>query len=235
MIRQIFFAATLALAACATAPTPQQKGERLMAQMKTASGGSALDGPMGFHETGTALRDGMPVTYQTWGDLHSLHTRSEMTMGGATLTSGFDGKVAWSQGPDGKVQIDTSDEGLAGARLGAYLTVGGYFYPDRFPARFDFAGTRSANGKSYDVVTATPVGAQPVDFWLDHETHLLQRISGMDGATPFEGDVGRYEAVDGAMIGFELHQKQGDHRMDMTLTHYVFEPVPFERFAPPAQ
>ena len=235
MIRRMFFAAVLALGACATAPTPQQEGERLMALLKVASGGAALDAPAGFHEAGIALRDGMPVTYETWGDLHALRTRSEMTIGGTTRTSGFDGKVAWAMGPDGKAAIDTSEEGLAGARLSAYLTVGGYFYPDRFPARFDHAGTRSSNGKIYDVVTATPVGAPSVDFWLDPDTHLLQRISGMDGATPFEGDVGRYETIDGAMIGFELHQKQGEHRMDMTLMHYVFEAVPFERFAPPAQ
>lgn len=236
MIRHML-ASTLviAAAACATAPTAEQEGARLMAQMKAASGGAALDSPSGFHETGTALRDGMPVTYETWGDLRSLRTRSEMTMGGATLTSGFDGKASWSMGPDGQVAIDTSEEGVSSARLGAYLTVGGYFYPDRFPARFVYAGTRSANDKTYDVVTATPGGTQPVDFWLDRDTHLLQRISGMDGATPFEGDVGRYETIDGAMIGFELHQKQGDHRMDMTLTHYVFEPVPAQQFAPPVR
>lgn len=223
------------VAACAITPNAEQEGARLMTLMKVASGGAALDGPTGFHEIGTALRDGMPATYETWGDLRSLKSASKQSIGGMTMSSGFDGKVSWSVGPDGAPRLDVSAEGLMSARLGTYLTIGGYFYPDRFPASFVYSGAQMANGQTYDVVTVTPVGSVFVDLWLDRESHLLKRISGMDGATPFSGNVTRYEKVDGAMIGYELQQKQGEHTLALTLTGYKFETVAPERFAPPVQ
>ena len=227
--------AVVSLSACATLPAAEQEGARLMALMKTASGGAALDTPAGFYEAGTALRDGAPAAYETWGDLRTLKSASRQTFGGATLSSGFDGKTSWSIDPSGAVTVDASPEGVADARLGAYLTVGAYFYPDRFPARFEYAGDRSANGKTYNVVTVTPEGSPSVDLWLDTQTHLLQRISGMDRGTPFYGDVKRYETIDGAKIGFELHQTIGEHQLQLMLKTYRFEAVPAERFAPPAQ
>ena len=81
-------------------PDAEQEGARLMALMKVASGGAALDGPAGFHETGTALRDGMPATYETWGDLRSLKSASKQSIGGMTMSSGFDGTgfvVRWAR------------------------------------------------------------------------------------------------------------------------------------------
>jgi hypothetical protein len=234
-MRRTFLTAALFLAACTNNPNSQQEGARLMALMKVASGGAALDKPSGFHETGTALRDGMAATYETWGDLRSLKSVSHNKVGDMTMASGFDGSTSWSMGPGGEVEIDTSATGVSGARLGTYLTTAAYFYPDRFPARFEYAGPKEAEGETYDVITVTPEGSTPVDLWLDRSTHLLERISGMDGDTPFSGRVVRYEAVDGALIAFELHQKQGEHALELKLTSYAFETIPPERFAPPAQ
>lgn len=204
-----------------------------MALLKIASGGNALDTPVGFHETGTALRDGMPATYETWGDLRSLKSMSRQTVGGLTMSSGFDGQTAWSVAPDGKVQADTSANGVSEARLGTYLTIAAYLYPDRFPARFTYAGLKEAEGETYDIVTVTPEGSPPIDLWLDRSTHLLERLSGMDSGLPFSGKVISYRTVDGAAIAFELHQQMGEHRLELKLSTYAFEPVPPERFAPP--
>ena len=225
----------VAAAACAITPTAEQEGARLMAEMKVASGGAALDVPLGFHETGTAMRDGMPATYETWGDLRSLKSASRQSVGGMTMSSGFDGQTSWSVGPDGKLQTDNSETGVSEARLGTYLTIAAYFYPDRFPARFDYAGLKEAEGETYDVVTVTPEGSPSIDLWLDRTSHLLERISGTDGGLPFSGKVVSYKTIDGAAIAFELHQKMGEHRLELKLSTYSFEAVPPERFAPPPQ
>jgi hypothetical protein len=153
--------------------------------------------------------------------------------GGSTGAGGFDGRVAWSVGPDGAAHTDTTHEGLAAARLGTYLTIGGYFYPDRFPARFEYRGQREADGKPYDVVTVTPADSLPADLWLDAATHRLQRVSGMEGAVAFTGVVDRYQIVDGVWIAFALTQTEGSRQRVQTLTSFVFEPVPAERFSPP--
>ena len=204
-----------------------------MAQMKAASGGAAIDRPAGFHETGTVAFDGTPGTYEVWADLRALRSATTHTIAGRTRSSGFDGRRTWSVGPDGVVTTDDSPQGVASARLGTYLTIGAYFYPERFPARFDYRGRREADGKEFDVVTVTPAESPAADLWLDLETHRLSRISGSDGTTSFTGAVERYEVVDGVWVPFVLSQTQGAHRIQQELTSVVFESVPAERFAPP--
>ncbi|HVY89700.1 MAG TPA: hypothetical protein VG942_12575 [Hyphomonadaceae bacterium] len=225
----------LALSGCISDLPPDVSGPRIIAELKAASGGAALDQPSGFHETGTLIRDGKPATYETWGDFKTMKTVSTMTVDGHAMTNGYDGNSTWATDPSGAVRTDASPQALASARLGAYLTIGGYFYPDRFPARFVYDGPREWDYKTFDVVTVTPEGALPVDLWIDRTTHLLQRVSGEDGAESFYAGVLRYKVIDGVQIPFELAQVQGSSRIQQTLTSYTFETVPPEKFAPPAR
>ena len=227
-------AAALLVSTGAKTPSAEEQGARLMAQLKAASGGSALEAPAGFHETGAVVRDGVAGTYEVWADLRALRSVATHSLGGHTRTGGFDGRVAWAVGPDGAVRTDSSPGGLASARLGTYLTIFGFFYPDRFPARFEYRGRREADGAAYDVVTATPQDGLPADLWLDVRTHRLQRITGTDGETKFEGIVKRHEVVDGIWVPFELSQTEGAHRMTQEVKSLTYGPVPPERFAPPA-
>lgn len=205
-----------------------------MAQLRMASGGAAWDAPVGYHETGVVVAGGETSTYETWGDYRSLRWASAHTRSGQTSRSGFDGTAAWSAGPDGVVRVDTSPKALAEARLGAYLSNLGYYFPDRFPARFEHTGRRGADGKTYDTVRVTPKESVPIDLWLDAETHRLQRLSGMDGATPFRGVVDRYEVIKGAWVPYAIRQFVGDQEIVQTLTSIEFVEPPAERLARPA-
>lgn len=233
-MKHAWLVALAVMAAGCTTPSrdPHAEGARLMAELRQASGGAALDRPNGFHETGTVVMGEQSSTYDTWGDLRALRWVGVRTIGGQTFTKGFDGERAWRVGPNG-VQVDTSPRGLADARLETYLTIGGFLYPDRFPADFVYKGRQTAGGVSYDVVTVTPRDATPIDLWLDVRTHLLRRASGMDGDTPFEGVILRYQVVDGVQVGYELHQSEGGREMAQALTSYAFVDVPPQRFSPP--
>lgn len=223
-----------ALASCATLPSAEQQGIRLMAQLKEASGGALLDAPRSFRETGAVVRGDVRSTYETWGDFWTLRSVSRTERGGQSFTRGFDGRVAWSAGPDGNVETDSSPAGLASARLSTYLTNAAYFYPDRFPAEFVYRGRRETEGVAFDVVSVTPEGGGSVDLWLDVRNHRLQRITGIDGGTSFAGVVERYEVFDGAWIPVAITQTIDGQTMAHTVTSYEFTAVPDARFAPPA-
>ena len=55
----------------------------------------------------------------------------------------------------------------------AYLTTFGFFFPGRFPASFEYKGTRTEGAVTYDIVEATPAGLPEADIWIDHHTHLI--------------------------------------------------------------
>jgi len=215
------------------APNAPDKAASLVRELKEASGGAALDRPDGFHETGTLVRDGQAGVYEYWGDLRTLRSLGSHTIAGQTSIGGFDGQQAWSVDPNGKVLIDASPKGLRAARLGAYVSIGGYFYPDRFPAVFTYHGRRRHAGSVYDVVAVTPKDGDTAELWLDGKNHRLMRISAQADGVQTSGDILRYQVVDGTWIGFALRQNEGGHQMTQQLVRYVYGPVDAAKFSPP--
>lgn len=228
--------AVVAIAVATAASGAQSRPDKavsLVRELKEASGGAALDRPDGFHESGTVTRDGRAGVYEYWGDLRSLRSLGSHTIAGQTSVGGFDGKQAWSVDPNGKVLIDASPKGVSAARLGTYVSIGGYFYPDRFPAAFSYQGRRRHAGCVYDVVAVTPKDGDTAELWLDAKTHRLMRISAQADGVQTSGDILRYQVVDGTWIGFALRQNEGGHQMTQQLVRYVYGPVDAAKFSPP--
>jgi len=240
MIRRglIVLVATM-ICACATAPPdPMAQGARLMAQFREASGGARLDALTTYHSSGKRVRDGrINGTFDAWGDFRTMANTTVETFDGVTATGGYDGKVAWGLGPDGKARINSNPQSLPGARLGAYLNTLGYLFPDRFPATFEYLGQQIADGKTYDVIRATPQGALSVELWLNPKTHLMDRLVGSNGRATFIGQVEGYQAVDGVKVmrrGLQTMEAGAEtHTETQDIETFRFEPVPPERLRPP--
>ena len=205
----------------------------VIAAAKEATGGPALDKPQMFHERGVMTRDGKAGTYETYGDLTTLRSRGTRSFDGQTVGGGFDGQVAWRLMPDGSVQTVTDAATLRGERLGTWLTVSGYLYPNRFPAEFRYLGRRTHDGHSYEVVAATPKDADSADLWFDAETHRLGHIEATAAGSTVVGDVGDYRLVDGTWVGFALNMVDSGHQIRLKLESFVYEPKDETRLAMP--
>lgn len=216
----------------ATAVTTDARAIRLMAQLREASGAGNLDRHDAFHETGTVIRDGHAGTYEMYGDLHALRTAGVHTIDGVFGAGGYDGVAAWRAGPDGKAAFNNSPEAIRQARSDAYLTLGGYYWPDRFPATFTSVGRRTSNNRSYDVVRVTPVGGEPTDLWLDVRRHHLGRITVPSRSDAASADVLAERRIDGVVVGFKSHQREAGHDMVQTLATYDFVPLDLGRLTP---
>jgi hypothetical protein len=232
-------AAAAIVTACATLPAdPARQAAEVMAQAKAAAGGARLDRVTTFHDRGARVRDGtLNGTYEEWGDYRTMAYTVVETFGGVTTSGGFDGKVGWSRGPDGKVRLIEDPRQLMGTKLSGYLDVQGYFFPDRFPARFAYAGAREIDGKPCDVVTVTPKDGIPIDLWFDRKTHLLRRLTGRQGPVAIQGDIRERQTVEGIILmrtGLQtMTTPSGAHTESQQVESYVFGAVPPERLAPP--
>ena len=209
---------------------PDPRADTLMAQYRAASGGPALDRHVAFHETGTIVRDGHAGTYEMYGDLHTLRTAGVHTIDGKYGAGGFDGVTAWRIGPDGKVTHSTDPAELRGARTDAYITLSAFNWPDRFPARFAYVGSKTYKARAFEVVRVTPDGGDPVDLWLGAKTHRLERMTA-EGAEPAYADVLENRTIDGVVIGFKNVQVEKDHTMLQTLATFDFVPLEPARLA----
>ncbi|HEX3942601.1 MAG TPA: hypothetical protein VHW69_00800 [Rhizomicrobium sp.] len=235
MLATISLASLLALSAHAqpSTNTSDPKARALMAALRVASGGKALDKHDAFHETGTIIRDGKAGTYEMYGGLHALRTAGIHTLEGKVGGGGFDGTTAWHFGPDGKVMKSTNVKEVANARSDAYFTLGAYNWPERFPATFRYLGSLSYQSKLYDVVEVTPEGATPADLWLDKKTHRIARVTVTDGHDSASIEIWDYRPVEGTRIGFRNYQVEGPSKMTQSLATFDYVPLDPKRLDPP--
>jgi len=227
-------ALALIAGAAQAAPASDPQALRLMQQCKAATGGSALDLPEAFRETGAIDHGGRVDPYETFGDLHSLRYASQHSMDGKQLRAGFDGVTVWNVGLDGQVLIARDAPTLRGERLGTWMTLSGYLYPDRFPASYQYIGRRRLRGRPYDVVLATPADADPVQLWLDPTTH---RVAHIDAATKdgrIVGDISDYRLVSGTWVGFAIDVLQAGQLTHLRIGSFSYIPLSQAQLAPPA-
>jgi hypothetical protein len=184
----------LLVAECNSA-TSDERGLQIVSMAKAASGGAAWDRLEIMHDAGRViLETGEVLRYEHWGDLRTLSTRAGS--GGGDMI--FDGRVAYkcqSASCDSPTKLDSVE-----MRSAAYLTSFGFFFPARFPAAFQYKGTRADGGVLYDVVEISPTGLASVDIWINHDSHLLSRTVFADGR--FRSDLSDYRKVSGVMVPF---------------------------------
>ena len=220
---------TLSLLA-APAPSPERA---LLAEMKAACGGAAWDRVQGWHETGRAeLPGGQTIPYEAWHDIRTLRTTYAQQAGPTMISlSGYDGTQLWRAAPGGQVER-TSDPAVLRRKVrDFYVSSFAFFFPDRFPATFALLGTRSHEGRDYDVLQITPANADSVELWVNRQTHRIGRI-----VAPGESaELSDYRDFDGLCTATTGRQGDGDpaHTIVLHVERVELGPIPADRFAPP--
>ncbi|HEX8643625.1 MAG TPA: hypothetical protein VF702_06895 [Allosphingosinicella sp.] len=206
----------------------------LVAEMKAACGGAAWDRVQGWHETGTVDLPGRPgVPYEIWHDMRTLKTRMENRVAGRLVRQfGYYGTGYW-QIAGGEAEFGSDAARLRRYRRDAYLSSSGWYFPARFPAAMEIAGTRIVDGKPHDVLRISPDDADSFELWVDRTTHRVRRIvAGSEYA-----DLSDYRTFpSGVCSATTGRQGDGDPAHDIVLHVQTIEtdaPIPAAVFVPP--
>lgn len=162
------------------ARAPVTKAEAVIAAAKRATGGVAWDRPQGCVEVGTH-GDGA-VTYRTRFSLRDYGMRVDSERGGRKRSMGFNGRARWQSAGDGKVNILSDPASLEEGTVTNYLSISGFFFPDRFPARSRYVRAATVGDRKFDVLEITPRGGRSLEVWFDARTHLIQRVVDTHGS-----------------------------------------------------
>lgn len=199
----VLLAATLLAATLLAAPAARaDDATALFARYKEASGGAHWDTAKSVEIEGVLRAGGLDGRYRSIQDLLRGRSASQYRLGPIEGADGYDGQAGWSRDPGGEVAVLDAAEARRRASSQAWLDAHGYWYPERHAARWERPETREAEGRRYEVVTATPDGGDPVGLWFDPQTHLLVRTvqrQGLDTATTVFDD---WRAVDGLRLPF---------------------------------
>ncbi|GGI67049.1 hypothetical protein GCM10007973_00180 [Polymorphobacter multimanifer] len=199
-IAALLFASSLASAGNARAPAP--KAEAIVAAAKLATGGAAWDKLQGCIEEGT--HDDGAVSYRTRFSLRDYGMRIDSERSGQQRSMGFNGKVRWQSTADGKVDIVSDPAAIKEATLTNYLSINGFFFPDRFPATFKYLRSAEEGGKSFDVVEISPKGGRALEVWFNGRSHLIGRVVDTYGSPAVRVEASDYRKVDGLTVAYKL-------------------------------
>ncbi len=177
--------------------------EAIVAASKAATGGAAWDKHQGCTERGTH-GDGA-IAYLTRFSLRDYGMRTDSERGGNMRSRGFDGKASWQVEGPGKAESKADPAALREAILTNYLSVNGFFFPDRFPARLAYVRMATEGSRRFDVIRMTPEGGRPLEAWFDRRTHLIQRVVDAQGEPPVRVEASDYRrTADGLMVAYRL-------------------------------
>lgn len=232
----------LVLMFCATHAAATDAGA-VFARYKEASGAAHWDAINSQKSTGTLAVGGLAGDFEAITDTRSGRSSSHYKLGSVEGAQGFDGSVGWSRDPGGEVTQLDAPEAKRSAATQAWLDAHGYWYPARLPAQIGKPESRERDGRSYEVIVATPRGGDPLTLWFDAQSHLLTLVEqkqGQDLATTRFDD---WREVDGLRLPFhftiDLSDSSGHvdsrNRTEARITRYVANAVISDAdFAKPA-
>ena len=218
-------------------PAEPPTAEGLIAAAKEATGGTAWDKIVTWHEKGAGTAGGLDGSYEDWMDLPSLHNSTQYVIGPMSGGAGWDGKQVWTTDSSGEVRIEASEEAVADAMQDAYRSAYALFFPGRVAATAAYAGTRHAEGTTYDAVKLTPQNADPFEVWFDPATHRIAREVQLTGDQPHTFIFSDYAPFGGIWAPRKtIMRVAGDPKFDIvfqTSSIVLGGPEEISRYAPP--
>lgn len=197
-----FAALVLSLAGGSAAPTPTST-KTLLDGLRKAMLSEPLASIVSLHSVGSIEIVGIHGRAQEWDDLRGVRFTTAQNAGALSGASGWDGKVAWTQDYGGLVTIDGGVAGELQAIDQAYLANLRYLRPDAGGATVIYAGARTADDKSYDVLAVTPPHGSEIDLWIDPRSRLIARETETIGIVTATTTLSSYRRVDGILYPFE--------------------------------
>jgi hypothetical protein len=198
--------------------TPRPDPIAILAAAKAASGGSAWDALRTQHSTVTINTAGVRGTAERWADIYTGRSLIKYSIGPVSGAAGYDGKTAWSQDGSGQSRVESSDVARELAVNASYRDKLAFWFPDRAPAQITFIDRIASEGAQFDVIGIVPDGGRPFQFWINSDTHLIERLvehEAIDTRTEYLMDL---RDIEGVKVPYRVRATRGDPRQDEVVT-----------------
>jgi hypothetical protein len=162
------------------ATLPATQPDAVLASARAAAG--ATEGRYtGFIvQSGFERASGLSGHWSRVVDLDTGRTRATSRFGLFSTTEVWDGQSDWRQDMSGGVHPINSEFMRAVHITDSWLAQFGYLRRDALGAAIKELGDRTVDGRTFDVIQATPQYGQPVELWFDgNSKHLARTVQVM--------------------------------------------------------
>lgn len=190
------------------------------ASMRTASGGERWDQVGEIRVEASCDESGLQGTHRSYRDTRRGRFVVQSDVGVNKGNTGFDGNEHWMLDEKGLVTVLDSAAALRQTATDAYLARNGWFASATTdPATMNFLGESHERGRRFQRIRVTPARGDPVEAWIDADSHLLARLSrrGDDGHT-YTTSYADYRTVQGLRLPFSERDSDGDPSYDSQRT-----------------
>ena len=216
LVAMLALGSTFSVAQNAASPRPDPVA--ILSAAKAASGGAAWDALRTQHSNVTIGTAGVKGTAERWSDISTGRSYIKYSIGPITGAAGYDGKVGWSQDSSGQARTETSAAARELAVNAAYRDKLAFWYPDRGPAQISFVDRVTEDGAQFDVIGILPEGGRPFQFWINTDTHLIERLVEREAQVTRTEFLMDLHDVEGVKIPFRVRATRGDPREDEVIT-----------------
>src|SRR5580698_5068683 len=197
----------------------------LISQSGAALHVDALSSMKVIHAKGSVVASGLKGSGDDWNEMGGLRDAalfSTPPLGGG---SGWDGDENWNLDQTGLVIVDGSVLGRSSAINQAYVGNYDLWTPRYGGATVTWGGSKSQEGKNYDVLTVTPPNSSvPIDVWFDKVTHLP--VTAVQSAGPVVTTItmADFRPVQGLMIPHRVDTSNMNGITSFTVTSVEVDP-----------
>jgi aspartyl protease/PDZ domain-containing protein len=149
--------------------------EALCARARQVSGGNAWDKVSALAFSGSENSAGMQGNVRGVDDIKTGRIRRDSDFRVIKLAEVWDSRHHWRQDMSGGVHALNSEFALRANATDEWMARRAYLKPDAENARLGPVELRHDGQANYRILTATPLGGQPVELWFDEATGYLAR------------------------------------------------------------
>jgi membrane-associated protease RseP (regulator of RpoE activity) len=158
-----------------------------------------------IHAEGSVVSAGLSGSGDNWNEMGSMRQASLFSTPPLGGGSGWDGNENWNLDQTGLVIVDGSKLGRSNAINQAYFYNYDLWTPSYGNATVTWGGSKTDQGKSYDVLSVTPPKSSlPVDVWFDRATHLPVKAVQTAGPMVTIMTMDDFRPVHGLMIPYRV-------------------------------
>src|SRR5579862_8305159 len=198
---------------------------KLISQSGAALHVDALRSMKVIHAKGSIVVTGLSGSGDDWNEMGGMREAalfSAPPLGGG---SGWDGDEDWNLDQTGLVIEDGSVLGRSSAINQAYVGNYDLWTPSNGGATITWGGSKSQDGKSYDVLTVTPPHSSvPIDVWFDKATHLPVTVVQTAGPVVTTITMADFRPVRGLMIPYRVDTSNMNGTTSFTVMSVEVDP-----------